>query len=57
MTATFAAAFGRAKLVLPGIRRTATIRAMATDGPVVMRSGRSADTADVADVATRRMTR
>ncbi len=55
--AAFAAAICRAKLVLPGIGRTATIRAMATDGLAVMRPGRSADTADVADVATTRMTR
>ncbi len=33
-------AVGRTKLVLPGIGRTATIRAMATEGRVVMQSGR-----------------
>lgn len=32
-------AFGRAKLVLPGIGRTATIRAISTGGSVVMVSG------------------
>lgn len=39
MTATFATALGRQKLVLPGIGRTATIRVLSMGGSVVKLSG------------------